>query len=85
MHDMAASRIMARTTIDLDPSVLGELRARGRREGKSLGRLASELLATALASDQPAHPATFAWTVRRMRARIDLEDPEAVRRATEAP
>ncbi|MEA2605840.1 MAG: hypothetical protein QOI00_597, partial [Chloroflexota bacterium] len=38
---------MSRTTIDLDPAVLRELRRRGAREGKSMGQVASELLARA--------------------------------------
>lgn len=79
---MTASHIMARTTIDLDPSVLGQLRARGHREGKSMGRLASELLAAALASEPGEVRKPFSWAARPMGARIDLEDTEAVRRAT---
>src|SRR5437879_2638424 len=43
-----ASCIMPRTTLDLDFSVLRELRRRGDQEGKSMGRVASELLAVAL-------------------------------------
>jgi hypothetical protein len=31
---------MTRTTIDIDPSVLGELRLRASREGKSMGQVA---------------------------------------------
>lgn len=74
---------MSRTTIDLDPSVLARLRDRGRREGKSMGRLASELLTAVLAS-APIEPApAFAWIARPMGSRVDLEDAEAVRRATE--
>ena len=37
-----------RTTLDLDALVLKELKALRRTEGKTLGQLASELLATAL-------------------------------------
>jgi hypothetical protein len=37
-----------RTTIDLDAVVLKELKALRRTEGKTLGQLASELLASAL-------------------------------------
>ena len=71
---------MPRTTIDIDPAILRELERRKRREGKTLGRLVSELLATALANDDtPAPP--LAWTTHRMAARIDLEDKEAVRGA----
>ena len=72
---------MPRTTIDLDPVVLRELKARQRREGKTLGRLVSELLTAVLRSPEvePAHD--FRWTTRAMGARVDLEDKETVRRA----
>jgi len=77
---------MPRTTIDLDPSVLRELKARQRREGKTLGRLVSELLSTAMqpGGDKPRPPALLAWSSRPMRALVDLDDPEAVRRALDA-
>jgi len=77
----ASSRIMSRTTVDIDPSVLRELKRLQRREGKSLGRLVSELLATALAQKEPSPSAAFDWISRPMGAVIDLEDKEAVRRA----
>jgi len=73
---------MARTTIDLDPTVLRELKRRARREGKSLGRVASEVLSIALEGPGPEpEPAPLAWSARPMGARVDLEDAEAVRRA----
>jgi hypothetical protein len=72
---------MPRTTIDIDGAVLRRLRDRKRREGKTLGQLVSELLASALkATDTPA-PRELAWTSRPMGALVDLEDEEAVRRA----
>jgi hypothetical protein len=43
-----ASGIMPRALIDLDPTVLRQLKARQRPEGKTLGRLVSELLSTAM-------------------------------------
>lgn len=77
---------MTRTTIDLDPTILRQLKARQRREGKTLGRLVSELLSTAMqADDEPRPPALLAWSSRPMRALVDLDDPEAVRRALDAP
>ena len=74
---------MPRTTLDLDAAVLRELRRRGEREGKSMGQVASELLARVVAD--PAAPAPdFAWTSADLgRPFVDIEDPEAVRRATE--
>ena len=40
-----------RTTLDIDDPVLRELKRRQAREGKSLGRLVSDLLARALEED----------------------------------
>ena len=69
-----------RTTIDLDPTILEELKRRQRREGKSLGRLVSELLADRLERDVPPPPEPFTWRARAMSARVDIDDPEVVRR-----
>jgi plasmid stability protein len=74
-----------RTTIDLDPGVLRDLKARARHEGRSLGRVASELLAAGLATDAPPAPAPFTWIARPMHARVDLEDKEAVGRLLDEP
>lgn len=71
---------MPRTTIDIDAAVLRELEARKRREGKTLGRLVSELLAVALRADQ-VPPRKLNWRSRPMHALVDLEDKEAVRKA----
>lgn len=71
---------MSRTTLDLDASVLRELRRRGSREHKSMGQLASELLAQALAKKGDDGPRSFSWTSRNLgKPRVDLEDKEAVR------
>ena len=71
---------MSRTTLDLDPSVLRELRRRSRSEGKSMGQLASEVLARALADGEDAPILTFTWSAADLGAPfIDLEDKEAVR------
>jgi hypothetical protein len=81
MRRVIASAIMARTTLDLDPSVLRELRRRGARERKSMGQVASELLAQALAEQGDASGAPpLNWISRDLGApRVDLEDKEAVR------
>ena len=77
---------MARTTIDLDPAILRELRHRGAREGKSIGQVASELLAQAFAEPTKRPAPDFTWTVADLGTPlVDLEDPEAVRRALDAP
>jgi hypothetical protein len=68
---------VTRTTIDIAAPVLAELKERQRRDGRSLGELASELLARALADDARAEP-SLRWTSRPMGHGIDLEDKDAV-------
>ncbi len=76
---------MPRTTLDLDPAVLSELKRRAKQEGRSLGDLVSEIVAPALAARSPRKAVRFSWRTARMGpARVDLEDKEAVRRALEA-
>ena len=71
--------MMSRTTLDLDPSVLRELRERAAYEGKSMGALASELLALELAGDRGNRVRALEWTSRDLgRPRVDLEDKEAL-------
>ncbi|MBV9279635.1 MAG: antitoxin [Chloroflexi bacterium] len=72
---------MPRTTVDLDATVLAELRRRAAREHKSMGRLASELLARQLHVDgQASEGETLAWTSRELGIpRVDLEDKDALR------
>ena len=72
-----------RTTLDIDTPVLEELKRmqRGRKAGKrSLGKLVSELLTEALARrrDEVAEGVGFEWVSKPMRARVDLEDKEAI-------
>jgi hypothetical protein len=75
-----------RTTIDLDPTVLRELKQRSVRSGKSMGQLASELLARSL--DEHAEKSTespLTWIARDLGIpRVDLEDKEAVRAALDS-
>ena len=80
MLALIASRIVPRTTLDLDGSVLRELRRRGEREHKSMGVVASELLAGALADSEPApEEADFRWTTADLGTpRVDLEDSDAL-------
>lgn len=72
---------MPRTTIDIDASVLRELKKRGRQDGRSIGQIASELLAGALRSAEPSAPRPIRWNRRSMGSRIDLEDKEWLHRA----
>jgi hypothetical protein len=70
---------MPRTTIDLDPVVLRQLKERQKLEGKTLGQVASELLAQALAADVPAQrPAPLEWVVKPMDFLVDIDDKDAL-------
>jgi hypothetical protein len=81
MRDTVASRIMSRTTLDLDASVLEQLRRRASDERKSMGQVASEQLAVALRADAESS-APLRWPSRRMgKPKVDLEDRDAVWRA----
>ncbi len=78
---------MARTTLDLDASVLRELRLRGQRERKSMGVVASELLTDALADSDPSPESSmFRWTTADLGApRVDLEDKDALHAVLDGP
>lgn len=68
---------MPRTTVDLDASVLRELKKRQERDRRPLGQLISELVAKALDAEDRTAP-TVNWVARDLRPRIDLEDKDAV-------
>lgn len=64
-----------RTTVDIDSSVLQQLKKLQQRRNTSLGALVSELLARALAEESPGDVAgPLTWTSATMGARLDLED-----------
>lgn len=69
-----------RTTIDIDDPILNEIKALQRREGKSLGRLVSDLLAQSLADMRrtPKSASQFRWISKPMGARVDLGDKHVV-------
>lgn len=69
---------MPRTTVDIDASVLRELKKRQARERKSLGQLISELLADALAADDAPRATPFRWVTKDLEPRVDLDDKDAV-------
>ena len=68
-----------RTTLNIDAPVLQELKRLQAEEGKPLGKLVSELLLYALHTRQAqSQKPELKWTAKRMRARIDLADRDAV-------
>jgi plasmid stability protein len=72
---------MPRTTLDLDATILAELRRRAAAEGKSMGQVASEQLAGCLGEDEPPQPRPLNWARKAMGPfKIDLEDKEALSR-----
>lgn len=70
-----------RTTLDIDNVVLALLKERQKREGTTLGKLVSELLAKQLAQDEPERPvhADVGWIAGDLGPfKVDLEDKDAV-------
>ena len=76
---------MPRTTVNLDGPILAELRARAQRERKPLGRLASELLAGALAPASPARRTRRRpqWIAKDLGRGLDYADTDALYEAME--
>jgi hypothetical protein len=74
-----------RTTVDIDDPVLKDLKKLQKKEGKSLGRLISDLLAQAMAGRKSAKTPyrSIRWISKDMGARVDVADPEAVYSAME--
>jgi hypothetical protein len=73
-----------RTTLDIEGPVLKELKRLQKSTGQSLGRLASDLLARALATREEAGdlPA-LQWTAHDLRARVNIDDKDALQQALE--
>jgi hypothetical protein len=72
-------RCVARTTVDLDAGVLRALKRRSAKEGKPMGVLASELLASALAEPADAEPAGFEWIARDLgQPLVNIDDKDAL-------
>jgi hypothetical protein len=72
---------VVRTTLDLDPAVLLELRRRKRETGRSISQLASELIAGEMARTDVSGVRRLAWRRARMGARVNLGDKAALSRA----
>ena len=68
---------MARTTVDIDTPILQEIKNLQREEGKSMGRLISELLSDALGHRVPERGEfTLDWFHQDMGALIEIGDKE---------
>ncbi|MGH9368288.1 MAG: hypothetical protein ACRD3M_11505 [Thermoanaerobaculia bacterium] len=77
---------MTRTTVNIDGPVLEDVKRIQKKEGRSLGRTVSDLLAEAVSryGTRKRRSRPFRWISKPMRARIDLADKEAVRAAADA-
>ena len=70
-----------RTTLDIDDHILCELKRLQAKEGNSLDRLVSDLLARALAENAASAPVSPpSWITKPMHARVDLSDKDALLR-----
>lgn len=74
-----------RTTLDIDDPVLRDLKSLQKKQGKTLGRLVSDLLAQSLhrLKASPNASRRTPWVAKAMRARVDLADHEALYRVME--
>jgi len=70
---------MARTTIDIENPILMEVKNLQKKDGRSIGKIVSQLLSEALAQrkNKPKAP-RFKWYSRRMGALVDLSDKDAL-------
>lgn len=73
-----------RTTLDIDAPILREIKALQKKQGRSMGRIVTDLLADALARRGPVPTQEFRWISRPMRPLMDLADKEAVYRALDS-
>jgi hypothetical protein len=69
-----------RTTVDIEDTILKDLKKIQQREGQSLGRLISNLLAQALGERKSVKepPKSKRWIAKPMGARVDLADSDAL-------
>lgn len=73
-----------RTTLDIDDPILKTLKDIQARDGRSLGRLVSDLLAQALASEvREAAPQYFSWISSPGPLLVDICDKDALYAALE--
>lgn len=78
---------MSRTTLDIDAPILDAVKRIQRGDHRSLGQVVSVLLGEALLAheEESAAPAELEWIAKPMRARVDLNDKEALYAALDEP
>ena len=75
-----------RTTVDIDTPVLNDLKRLQKREGKSLGRLMSELLAEAISRRKAPSktPPPLQWHTTAGKPVVDFIDKETLYQTVDA-
>ena len=72
---------MARTTVDIETPILEEIRRFQKKDGRTLSRIISQLLAEALVNKKAKTTLpTIKWTSRPMKALITLSDKDTLYR-----
>ncbi len=70
---------MARTTIDIDNPILKEIKNLQKKDGRSIGKIVSQLLAEALNQHKTtAKVHRVKWASRPMGALLDLSDKDTL-------
>ncbi len=70
---------MARTTIDIDNPILKEIKNLQKKDGRSIGKIVSQLLAKALDQHNTTVKAhRLKWASRPMGALLDLSDKDTL-------
>ena len=73
--------IMSRTTIDIDDPVLKEIKYINKAEGRSMGKVVSQLLAEALSARKKTKDSVhLSWIHRPMKPLVDLSDKDEIYR-----
>ncbi len=72
--------IVPRTTVDIEKPILKELKLLQKKEGKSLGRLVTELLSESLSRRRQGKRKlpSFKWNSGAMKPLIDIADKDAL-------
>lgn len=78
---------MSRTTLNIETPILKEIKKLQKKEGKSLGKIVSELLADALSRRREGKPSkrSFEWNSQPMRALVDISDKDVLYTTLDAP
>lgn len=68
-----------RTTVDIDDTILNEVKELQIKEGRSMSAVVSELLADAISRrKRPLPPSKFQWKSKHMNTLVNLADKEEV-------